>query len=392
MLWRLRLYYFAYLAALGGFSPFFGLFVKERGFSEWHVSILMGLWYATRVFAPSSWNLLLERSRQPIQWLRWGAVGCLLTTALFLVPWNFAGMLITMTLFASLFNALMPQFEAITLQHLRAQPGRYSGVRLWGSVGFLIVVIGFGALFKNYSAALLIWAMLPLMGLLIYASWINHYAENDCLGFQKESTSVKASSSNRALLASKPFLLLLAVMMFNQIAHGPLYVYFGIYLKSYGFDELLIGKLWALGVLCEIIAFASMRSLLARVSPVRLLTISLAVGTLRWYVTAAFPQSLLSLALMQCFHAFTFAAMHAAGMQLLSDWLAPEQQGKAQSLLYGIASGMGGVLGALIAGFVWLKISPNAAFYVAASFSATAIFFCMGLARAKAAIATKSAR
>jgi MFS transporter, PPP family, 3-phenylpropionic acid transporter len=381
MFWRLRLYYFAYLAALGGFSPYFGLFVKERGFSEWHVSILMGLWYGTRVFAPSAWHAAITRSAHPIAWLRWGSVACLLATMLFLLPWNFVGMLFCMLIFASLFNALMPQFEAITLQHLHGQAERYSGIRLWGSVGFLLVVIAFGALFKAYSAALLIWAMLPLLGLLIYASWINHYAGANLIPEVSEPRRTDSPIAAQGLLASKSFRALIWIALCNQIAHGPLYVYFGIYLKEHGFDELVIGKLWALGVLCEIVAFAVMKSVFKRFSARAVLAISLLIGALRWTITAAFQDSLLLLALMQMTHAFTFAAIHAAAMRLLSDWLAPEQQGQAQSLLYGLSSGVGGVLGALIAGAIWHYLNPSASFYAAAVFSALGLLFWRGLGK-----------
>jgi MFS transporter, PPP family, 3-phenylpropionic acid transporter len=369
--WKLRLYYLMYLAALGGFSPFFGLYAVSRGFSDWQVSVLMSLWYLTRVFAPSAWNAGVERSTQPIQWLRAGAVLCFAFTALFLLPHSFASLVVVMILFSSSFNALMPQFETLTLMQLRDQPERYSGIRVWGSVGFLLTVTGFGVLFRHIGVNYLIFAMLPLIAGLIYASLVNRYPDQHAPQHRDTTHAAAVSSANP--LRHRGFAILLLIMACNQIAHGPLHVYFGIYLQRYGFDEQINGGLWGIGVAAEILAFVLMRGWLQKLSPERLLGLALMIGVVRWSVTAQFPQHLWLLALMQLGHAFTFAAIHAAGMQLMSQWFNAAQMGKAQSLMYGLASGIGGVLGALLAGLAWRYINPNASFWMAAFFSLLAL-------------------
>ena len=56
------------------------------------ISVLMSLWYATRIVAPSTWTTLSSRSPHPILCLQ---VGCLLTVlcfCLFLRPLGFAGL------------------------------------------------------------------------------------------------------------------------------------------------------------------------------------------------------------------------------------------------------------------------------------------------------------
>ena len=139
---RLKLYYFAYLAALGAFSPYFGPFLQARGFDAWQLSVLMSLWYATRALAPNLWNIGVARSAKPIQWLRHGALATLLATLCFLPHWPFWGVVLVMLVFASFYNALMPQYEALTLAHLRGETESYSSIRLYGSIGFLLVVLG----------------------------------------------------------------------------------------------------------------------------------------------------------------------------------------------------------------------------------------------------------
>jgi MFS transporter, PPP family, 3-phenylpropionic acid transporter len=392
----LKLFYFAYLAALGAFSPFFGPFLTARGFSEWQLGLIMSLWYGTRALAPGLWDMGVTRSKQPIYWLRAGALGVLFATAGFLPHWPFAGMVCVMLVFAGLYNAIMPQYEALTLQHLAKTPERYSGVRLYGSVGFFLVVLGFGALFRRVGVDYLIWAMLPLTCLLVWASFLSRYPAfaqptvgesrfADPAFAQPKSTPLPlCPHTETALSNGEPrsklaraltpgMCALLWIGLCNQIAHGPLYVYFSVYLIKHGFDAFQVGLLWSVSVLCEIFAFMLMRRALMRFATQHIMALSLVAGALRWWVIGTFPDVGAVLAIAQVLHALTFAAMHASFMQLMARSVSAADLGFAQALFYSIASGVGGVAGALIAGWCWQHSGDQSSFYVAAAFSLLAL-------------------
>ena len=82
---RLAGFYFAYYAALGAFTPYWSLYLQSQGMGVAAISVLMSLWYATRILAPSTWTMLAARSPRPIRWLH---LGCWLTLA------SFAGFLL----------------------------------------------------------------------------------------------------------------------------------------------------------------------------------------------------------------------------------------------------------------------------------------------------------
>ncbi|MEP6881925.1 MAG: MFS transporter, partial [Dokdonella sp.] len=86
---RLASFYFAYYAALGAFNPYWALYLKERGQDIAAISILMSLWYGTRIFAPSTWSTVAARSANPIRWLRAGSVMTAASFAFFTVPHDF---------------------------------------------------------------------------------------------------------------------------------------------------------------------------------------------------------------------------------------------------------------------------------------------------------------
>ena len=441
---RLKLYYFAYLAALGAFSPYFGPFLQARGFSAWQLSVLMSLWYGTRALAPNLWNIGVAQSAAPIQWLRHGALGTLLATLCFLPHWPFWGMVLVMLVFASLYNALMPQYEALTLAHLRQETESYSSIRLYGSIGFLMVVLGYGALFREIGASYLIVAMLPLVALMVLASYLSEYPLDDqsrigstnsqnpnslnhsnshdasitpqhddqgrigstysqkpnslilansndvsspphpddqsritstnsqnTISHEQFSAPYQTSTLHRVLNPS--ILALLFIGFCNQIAHGPLYVYFSIFLLRHGFDEFQVGALWSLGVACEIVAFTLMRQVLLKVATKPLVAFCLVAGAARWAATGLWPDSGWVIALAQMAHALTFAALHAAYMQIIARDVSAHDLGFTQALFYSVASGLGGVASALVAGLLWEKIGDQACFYAAAGFSLLAL-------------------
>ena len=413
---RLKLYYFAYLAALGAFSPYFGPFLQARGFDAWQLSVLMSLWYASRALAPNLWNIGVARSAKPIQWLRHGALATLLATLCFLPHWPFWGMALVMLVFASFYNALMPQYEALTLAHLRGETESYSSIRLYGSIGFLVVVLGYGALFREIGAGYLIVAMLPLVALLVWASYLSEYppgeqsrinlaqsknlisldvsnshqvpntpkhSEQSRINLVQSknlisvtlqdvlSTQRQSSSLSRALQPS--IIALLFIGFCNQIAHGPLYVYFSIFLLRHGFDEFQVGALWSLGVACEIVAFTLMRRVLLQVATRPLVAFCLIAGAARWAATGLWPDSGYVIALSQMAHALTFAALHAAFMQIIARDVSARDLGFTQALFYSVASGLGGVASALVAGLLWQTLGDQACFYAAAGFSLLAL-------------------
>ncbi|MCP6135227.1 MFS transporter, partial [Klebsiella pneumoniae] len=64
---------------------------------------------------------------------------------------SYAWLALVMALHAFFWHAVLPQFEVITLAHLHGQTSRYSQVRLWGSIGFILTVVGLGRLFEWLS-------------------------------------------------------------------------------------------------------------------------------------------------------------------------------------------------------------------------------------------------
>lgn len=79
----------------------------------------------------------------------------------------------------------------------------------------------------------------------------------------------------------------------------------------------------------------------------------LLLATIRWLLIGYFPQYLLLLVIAQSFHAFTFGAYHAAGIDCIRRLFEPGNQGKAQALYSAFCLGFGGAIGSWLGGVVW---------------------------------------
>jgi len=373
---RLAAFYFAYYAALGAFSPYWSLYLKARGQDVAAISVLMSLWYGTRIVAPSCWSWLAARSRAPVRWLRIGCAIALASFLPFLLPLGFNGLLVAMAVFCFAWNAVMPQFEALTLSHLGARSERYGTIRVWGSIGFIAIVAGLGVAFDHVPITWLPWFMLPLFGGLLASSFANDYGPAAIVVADIEP-------GFRERLMHPEVRAFFAVTLFAQMSFGPYYTFFSIYLEQHGYRPSSLGAYWAIGVAVEIVLFFASARIFARWNARTVLFVALVSAALRWCVTALLPENVPLMVLAQATHALNFAALFAACMQLLAAFFPGRMNGHAQGVFYGFSSGGGGVIGAWLAGALWHIDGGRTAFLVAGSIAALAALICASALRAR---------
>ncbi|KFN51193.1 hypothetical protein N790_04770 [Arenimonas malthae CC-JY-1] len=342
---RYAVFYFFYYAALGAYTPYIGRWVDALGHGGFVVGGMLGLWYGTRIVAPPAWAALTGRSARPGEWFFAGCVATLLCFAGFLFTHQAWALLAVMAAFGLFYNAVMPQFEAMTLTALGPRPELYGRLRVWGSIGFLFVAGSYGALMDRVGDAWFPWLVLPLFAGMVAAAW-PHRGDRP-----PEAAPGVADAGHLFKRPGVRRFLLVALLM--QVGFGPFYVFYTLHLQAAGHSGAAIGALWAIGVLIEIAMFWQAPRLITRFGAGPLLMACLGVTVLRWALVAAFAESFTLMALAQATHALSFATFHACCMRLISDYFPGRRAAAGQSLLYGFSSGVGGVLGAGLAALAW---------------------------------------
>ncbi|GAW84920.1 MFS transporter, PPP family, 3-phenylpropionic acid transporter [Bathymodiolus platifrons methanotrophic gill symbiont] len=343
--WRLSGFYFFYFATLGGFLPFWSLYLKECSFSAAEIGELTAFMVGTKIIAPNLWGWIADHTGKSLRVIRIASFFAMLLFAGFLYKQSFQWFALVTVSFSFFWNAALPQFEAATLHHLKDQPHRYSHIRLWGSIGFIATVLGVGYLLDLYAIKLLPYLIVSLLASIWLISLLT-----------PEVMTAKASQAAVGIwqIVKQPEVIaFLLVYMLLQAAHGPYYVFFSIYLKQLGYSSTLIGMLWSLGAGAEIIVFMLMRQLLKYVSLRRILLVSCLLSILRWLMIAWYADNMWMLLGAQVLHAATFGTAHVAAIHLVQNYFGRHHQGKGQALYSSFSFGLGGMLGGLYSGYAW---------------------------------------
>lgn len=376
---RYSLFYLGYYGALGAFTPYIGRWVVAQGHGGYVVGAVLGLWYGGRMVAPPTWSRWSARSPAPGRWL---VAGCLLALLGFAALSGATGVLpifVAIAWFALFFNAVMPQFEAMTLSALASRSHEYGRIRVWGSLSFLVVAASYGWLLDRLGEGAFVWLTLPWLALTTAAAWLHRHDRPHGAASARDEPSPTTGvpgpprtptpnghpgdaspTRNTAFPGGAPLwrrpgvrsLLLVTLLM--QLGFGPFYVFYTLHLRAQGHDGTAVGLLWAIGVICEVAMFWLAPRLLQRFGAWRVMLTCMGFTVARWLAVAWLGPSFGWMALAQTGHALSFAAFHAGCMRRMAE-LFPERRDMvaAQGLLYGFSGGIGGVLGAGAASVAW---------------------------------------
>ncbi len=356
--WRLSGFYLFYFALLGATAPYLALYFHHLGFAPARIGELVAIPMLMRCVAPNIWGWLGDYTGRRLLIVRCGAACTLLAFSLIFFDKSYAWLALVMALHAFFWHAVLPQFEVITLAHLQGQPGRYSQIRLWGSIGFILAVVLLGRLFEWLSLDIYPVTIVVIMaGIALSTAWVPP-AQPVSHGNRSAGEGFLGQLRRPGVLA---FYACVALM---QLSHGPYYTFLTLHLDSLGYSRGLIGLLWAVGVVAEVLMFLAMSRILARFSVRRVLLVSFLLAALRWLLLGALAEHLWALLFAQLLHAATFGSFHASAIHFVQRSFGSRQQGQGQAL-YAALSGTGGALGALYAGYSWNALGPTLTFSIA---------------------------
>lgn len=357
--WRIAGFYFFYYAFIGMFAPYWSLYLQSIGFNAVEIGILMSIQPVMRMLAPNLWGWLADHSGRRLLVVQVAAsLSALFYLGVFFTT-SFWGMLLVLGLMSFFWSASMPLVEATTLSYLGKNTGSYGRLRSWGSVGFIVAVVGLGYAFDYIAISWLLSAgLICELGILIFSRQL---PETQVLAHHTDQQSV------RQILFQPRVLALFGACFLMSAAHGPYYTFFSIYLVEHGYAKSAVGSLWALGVICEIGIFILMPRLTHRYGFTHVLIASFALAVLRFMLIGWCVDFLLLLLIAQVLHAATFGAYHAASVGLVHEIFQGRHQSKGQALFGSLTYGAGGVLGGLISGPIWQIYGASALYSCSAA-------------------------
>jgi len=356
--WRLSGFYFFHFAVLGAFVPYWSLYLQSLSFSALEIGILMSLLLVTRIFSPTLWGWLADHTGRRVMVVQLAALGGFVCFTGFFLGQSFAWIFLVMLFMSFCWSAALPLIEAVTLSHLGDKTDRYGQIRSWGSVGFIVAVVGMGYLLDSVEIIWLLWVVLALkLGIVFFSHSI---PETEVIGGSVDQDSIRQVCQRPEVLV---FLLSSLLMVF---AHGVYYTFYSIYLVEQGYDKGFVGWLWAVGVMCEIGIFFLMPWLMQRFTLKAILIFSFACAMLRFLVIGWGVEWVALVFFAQLLHAVTYGAHHVAAMMVVHHFFRGRHQAKGQTIYTSVAYGLGGSLGAVLSGYTWEGLGAEITFTISA--------------------------
>ncbi len=356
--WRLSSFYLFYFATLGIVVPYFGQYLESKHFTAYQIGEIFFMLNITKVVAPFIWGAIADKSGKRIQIIRVAALVAMIVFSGVLLEYGFYWMAIVTMVYSFFWNAALPQFESLTANHLGSKNAKYTRIRLWGSIGFIITVVGMGIGIELFGISIVPYiALIGYLGIFISTT------------LNSDSKKIIPHSNHQPILQilKKPYVICFFIAGFLlQLSHGPFYAFFSIYLGDIGYANNVIGYLWAVGVVAEVVLFIWIYKIIPKFGARRLLLITLSAASIRWLLIAVAPQYIEVIIISQVLHAATFGISHAIAMYLIHQFFIGKVQGRGQALYTSICMGSGTALGSYLSGMLWDAIGGENVYLLAA--------------------------
>ncbi|MEA3491392.1 MAG: MFS transporter [Campylobacterota bacterium] len=331
----LALFYFFYFSLVGIYVIFMPKVLLSFGYTNAEVGVVYAAAPFMRFLIPFVFRRFITLDHKvfllSLIFILFGSLIFLVTVE------NFWAYLSANLLFGAAMGISLPYVETISLHTL--SKNRYGKVRLYGSIGFMVIAIWLGQVLSLPYEALYYLATVALLTLL----------SGVMIAYYDRNTTLEMTEDNRNFsLMLYPWFWISIFLM--QVGFGGFYSFFTIYETAHGVSLEITSWMWSFGVICEIVMLYFQGPLLQR-NLLNILKAATLITAFRWLLLYLFPDSVPMTFASQSLHAVSFALYHTAAISYV--FTLYKQKRLAQQFFLGIAFGLGGSVGALLAGQIY---------------------------------------
>jgi PPP family 3-phenylpropionic acid transporter len=370
----MALVWFFSLGGLGIWFPLYSLYLHENaGLGGNELGGVMAVLPLMGIFAQPLWGQVADVTGSRTRVLALLCFCAAAGYAALALAHGFGALLLGTAALAFFSTAVIPTSVSVTLALGRAGgPRAFGRSRVWGTIGFLVMVVVFpyllhawqergnlGALRTATLSEPGLELMFPLTGALVALAGLT------ALLLPREgAVSLRAPRGDwKRLLRHQPYLRLL---FFSLVAfmclQGP-QMFFPVFVRSHGGSVDTVSRMWILMLLLEIPLIALSGATLERVGARGLLGIGVLAGGLRWAV-CGFAPDLVLVWPVQLLHGVVVAGLVIGGPLYVEQAVPERLRSTGQGVLAMVGFGVGGISSSLGAGWLLERVGPAAPYAV----------------------------
>ncbi len=334
---RVSLFFLFLFFGMGIQLPFLPLWLADKGLSAPDIAFILAAQIAIRLISAPIGAFLADRLGNRRAMIIWGASLAAAGYALLCLAQGFWMILLAALLAGSLFSMIVPLAESFAVDGAFVHKLDYGRLRLWGTVSFMAGNIVAGALLEVIAVSNVIY-MITLAQLMLAGVAFSLPDDPSSASRQDDAPKLRVADAFN-LFSSPVFVVFIAAVSLGQASHAVYYGFGSVHWNALGYSESVIGILWLVGGVAEVLVFAvSGRAALA-VGPVLVIVAGTMGGALRWFVTATDPW-LPVLFCAQTLHAFSFTLTHLGTMLFIQQAVSPALRNTAQGVYAAVSGGL----------------------------------------------------
>jgi PPP family 3-phenylpropionic acid transporter len=328
-------------------DPFLPLYFYHVGFNSLQIGLLMSVGPLISLAANPFWGYWSDRLQNTRFIIILMLIGNIATSQIYFQTKEFLAVFLFMLLFYFFQTALNPLCNSLTLQAIENTDCNFGTFRLWGSLGFAIMVLAASPFIEmlgihNLGYMYGFFAMITL-----------------CISFclpkpkKQESKRQQTAKEVSRLMRSGLFVSFLLLSIICSIPNRMNAIFISVYISGLGGSEVHVGWSWFLAAILEVPLFLLLDRYLKTTERVMfgLMTIVSALFMLRWLLMSV-AVTPFQVVLIQLIHAFTFGIMYYTGTQICN-FLVPKSVRSSGQAIYGLCwMGVAGLFSGLLGG--WL--------------------------------------
>jgi PPP family 3-phenylpropionic acid transporter len=320
--------------------PYFPLWLELQQFTPSEIAVILSAPFFVRIFAGPIVSAYADRAPDRVPVLVTCAALSAIACAGYFLPATYVVVLAVSVLLAVVWAPHTPLSDSIALSGVRRYGVDYAGMRIWGSISFLVTNVVGGYVLAVTGAGIVPWLMLGGLSSVVVAAWFLPR-----LGRPRVAAPNPADTLPQAAFALRQpyFLLIIAASGLAQSSHAFAYAFTSIYWKSIGIGDGWIGLLWAFSVFAEVLMFVVFRRFFGNVRPGVILAIGTGIGAVRWIIYPLVWPAGLGLGgffAVQALHAFSFSLAFLGTQKMFTETVPEERMGAAQGAAFFLNMGM----------------------------------------------------